>query len=224
VTDILKGVRQVAETEMMAGVSELYGETVSLESVRAAVSNCTLCGLSKTRSNTVFGEGKSDAALMFIGEAPGRDEDIQGRPFVGRAGKLLTDIITAMGLRREDIYIANILKCRPPENRNPLPGEISKCSSYLSAQIRFVRPKVICALGKFASQTLLDTDTPISCLRGKFHDYCGVKLMPTYHPAYLLRNPSSKKEVWEDMKAIAKELGINIPSGKKTKNVQTPED
>jgi uracil-DNA glycosylase len=215
VTDLLRGVKQMAESEMMAGVSELYGEkgsqkTVSLESVRTAVSNCTLCGLSKTRTNTVFGEGKDDASLMFIGEAPGRDEDIQGRPFVGRAGKLLTDIIKAMGLGREDVYIANILKCRPPENRNPMPEEITKCSAYLTEQIRFIKPKVICALGKFASQTLLNTDTPISELRGKFHDYRGIKLMPTYHPAYLLRNPSSKKEVWEDMKAIAKELGIKI--------------
>ena len=221
-TDLLKGVKQMAESEMMAGVSELYGETVSLESIRTAVSNCTLCGLSKTRTNTVFGEGKNDAALMFIGEAPGRDEDIQARPFVGRAGKLLTDIITAMGLRREDVYIANILKCRPPENRNPMPDEIKECSSYLNGQIRFVKPRVICALGKFASQTLLDTDTPISDLRGKFHDYLGIKLMPTYHPAYLLRNPSSKKEVWEDMQAIAKELGIKIPPGKKEKKDQTP--
>jgi uracil-DNA glycosylase len=214
-TDIVKCVKQIAEAEMMAGVTELYG--FSLASVEKDVSQCVLCALEKTRTNTVFGEGCDNARLMFVGEAPGRDEDAQARPFVGRAGKLLTDIIEAMGIRREDVYIANILKCRPPENRNPLPEEISKCSPYLLNQIRCIRPEVICSLGKFASQTLLNTETPISELRGKFYDYHGIKLMPTYHPAYLLRNPAAKKEVWKDMKAIAKELNIEIPSKREEK-------
>lgn len=230
--DLIKSVKQVAESEMMAGVSEIYRaapnnsktgpepaetEWETLGSVEKSVSGCDLCDLSKTRTNTVFGDGRDNAGLMFVGEAPGRDEDIQGKPFVGRAGKLLTDIIEAMGLKREDIYIANILKCRPPANRNPLPEEIEKCSGYLRRQIQLINPGVICTLGKFASQTLLNTETPISKLRGKFHDYHGLKLMPTYHPAYLLRNPSSKKEVWQDMKAIALELGIKIPPAQKTK-------
>ena len=206
--DLIKSIRQVVETEILGGSGEMYAEkpkkvkssgklpekeSMSLASLKESVSVCGLCGLSKTRSNTVFGEGNTEARLMFVGEAPGKDEDMQARPFVGRAGKLLTDIIEAMGLKREEVYIANILKCRPPENRNPLPDEIERCSPYLLCQIRLIKPAVICALGKFASQTLLSTETPISELRGKFFDYHGVKLMPTYHPAYLLRNPSSKK-------------------------------
>ena len=230
--NVVRSLRQIADSEIMAGVGEIYvGEngaphkpeakyysgTDTLAPIRKEVSVCELCGLSKTRTNTVFGEGNFKAGLMFVGEAPGRDEDLQGKPFVGKAGKLLTGIIEAMGLKREDVYIANILKCRPPENRNPLPDEIEKCSSYLMSQIRAINPKVICALGKFAAQTLLNTEIPISELRGKFHDYNGVKLMPTYHPAYLLRNPASKKEVWQDMKAIASELGIKIPAREKGK-------
>ena len=139
---------------------------------------------------------------MFVGEAPGHEEDIQGVPFVGEAGALLTKIIEAMAIKRDDVYICNILKCRPPQNRNPLPEEISMCIDYLYAQIDAIKPKVICGLGKFASQTLLNTETPISKLRGKWHEYRGMKFMPTYHPAYLLRNPKDKKLVWEDMKKI----------------------
>ncbi|HNX91110.1 MAG TPA: uracil-DNA glycosylase, partial [Candidatus Omnitrophota bacterium] len=138
----------------------------------------------------------------------------QARPFVGRAGQLLTKIIEAMGLKREDVFIANILKCRPPANRNPMPGEIAVCSPYLHKQIELIKPSVICALGKFSAQTLLATETPITALRGNFYEYRGIKLMPTYHPAYLLRNSSGKKDVWEDMKKIAKELGIKIPAQK----------
>ncbi|MFH1836676.1 MAG: uracil-DNA glycosylase [Candidatus Omnitrophota bacterium] len=185
-----------------------------LTDVSEKIRRCTRCGLSESRTNVVPGEGNSSARLMFVGEAPGRDEDAQGRPFVGRAGQLLTKIIGSIGLKREDVFIANILKCRPPNNRNPLPTEVVKCSPYLSEQIRFIKPKVICALGKSAAQTLLNTETPISRLRGEFHDYHGIKLMPTYHPAYLLRNQSGKKDVWEDMQKIAKELGIEIPGGK----------
>ncbi len=161
-----------------------------------------------------FGEGDPDADLMFVGEAPGKDEDAQGRPFVGRAGQLLTKIIESIGLKREDVFIANILKCRPPANRNPETKEIALCSPYLIKQISLIKPKVICALGKFAAQRLLETETPISKLRGNFYDYHGVKLMPTYHPAYLLRNSIGKKDVWEDMQAIAKELGLKVPQGR----------
>ncbi len=146
---------------------------------------------------------------MFIGEAPGFDEDQQGLPFVGAAGQLLTKIIEAMKLKREDVYIANCLKCRPPGNRNPEPAEIASCSPILARQIEIIAPEIICALGKFAAQTLLESEEPISRLRGKFHDFRGIKLMPTFHPAYLLRNPGDKKIVWEDMQKIMRELGIS---------------
>jgi uracil-DNA glycosylase len=222
--DPARALKQFIEAEMMAGVEEVYmdkkgrgagPEAEPLHTLRGKVSSCEKCELAGTRTNIVFGEGAKSAELMFVGEAPGRDEDIQARPFVGRAGQLLTDIIDAMGLKRQDVYIANILKCRPPENRNPLPREIASCSPYLLQQIDLIRPRVICALGKFAAQTLLNTETPISALRGKFHDYRGIKLMPTYHPAYLFRNPGAKKDVWKDMKLIAKELGLTIPKRKK---------
>jgi DNA polymerase len=167
---------------------------------------CRKCGLSSTRRHVVFGSGDPKARLMFIGEAPGEDEDIQGLPFVGRAGQLLTKIIEAMGLTRDRVYIANILKCRPPNNRAPLPDEIEACAGNVRRQVEIINPKVICTLGKFASQTLLETQTPISALRGKFKEYGGIKVMPTFHPAYLLRNPPDKKLVWEDMKKIMKEL------------------
>ncbi len=178
----------------------------NLESLRQEVLNCTACDLYMTKRNTVFGSGNPAASLMFIGEAPGEEEDKQGLPFVGRAGQLLTKIVEAMGLKREDVYIANILKCRPPNNRMPLPTEILACEENLKRQIDMIRPKVICTLGKFASQTLLKTTTPISVLRGTFQEYNGIKVMPTFHPAYLLRNPQDKKLVWEDMKKIRKEL------------------
>jgi DNA polymerase len=143
---------------------------------------------------------------VFVGEAPGQNEDLQGRPFVGRAGQLLTKIIEAMGLKRKDVYICNILKCRPPGNRNPKPDEIKVCEPFLIKQLSSIGPKVICALGTFAAHTLLKNDVPISLLRGKFHSYHDIKLMPTYHPAYLLRNPEAKKKVWEDVQIIMKEL------------------
>jgi DNA polymerase len=139
---------------------------------------------------------------MFVGEAPGADEDVQGIPFVGRAGQLLTKIIEAIGLTRDEVYIANVIKCRPPENRNPDPDEVETCEPFLFRQIEIIKPKVIVALGKFGSQALLKTDAPISRLRGRIFDYRGAKLVPTFHPAYLLRNPSSKREVWEDMKLV----------------------
>lgn len=181
-------------------------EPKTLEELRRIVESCATCPLLQERTQVVFGVGNPDAELMFVGEAPGRDEDLQGEPFVGRAGQLLTRIIEAMGMKRGDVYIANILKCRPPGNRNPRPEEIRCCEPFLIQQIRIIKPKIIVALGTFAAQTLLKTDASISFLRGKFHDYHGVKLMPTYHTAYLLRNPSEKKSVWEDMKLVMKEL------------------
>lgn len=181
-------------------------ETSDLKSLEREISNCKSCDLYKTRRNVVFGAGNPNASLMFIGEAPGEDEDLQGLPFVGRAGQLLTKIIEAMGLERKDVYIANILKCRPPNNRMPLPTEILACEENVRRQIDMIKPKVICTLGKFASQTLLKTQTSITALRGKFQDHSGIKVMPTFHPAYLLRNPQDKRLVWEDMKKIRKEL------------------
>jgi DNA polymerase len=178
------------------------GRGVTLNEAREDLGDCRRCPLADTRRNIVFGEGNSDAELVFVGEAPGGDEDMQGRPFVGRAGQLLTKIIVAMGLKREDVYICNILKCRPPGNRNPLPEEIAACEPFLIRQLEAIKPKVICALGSFAARTLLKKDVPITALRGHFHDYQGIPLMPTYHPAYLLRNPEAKKPVWEDVQKI----------------------
>lgn len=182
-------------------------EASPLDLLRKEMLGCARCDLHKTRKNVVFGSGNPKASLMFIGEAPGHEEDIQALPFVGRAGQLLTKIIEAMGLARSDVYIANILKCRPPNNRIPLPTEILACEENVKRQVELVNPKVICTLGKFASQTLLRTETPITALRGKFREYNGIKVMPTFHPAYLLRNPADKRLVWEDMKKIMKELG-----------------
>ncbi|PKN76310.1 MAG: hypothetical protein CVU52_05360 [Deltaproteobacteria bacterium HGW-Deltaproteobacteria-10] len=179
---------------------------LDLDNICQDISGCRLCPLCATRQNIVFGDGNHQAKVVFVGEAPGADEDEQGLPFVGRAGQLLTKIIEAMGLSRKDVYICNILKCRPPQNRNPLPAEIAACEPFLKEQLKSISPQIICALGTFAAQTLLRTDVPISVLRGRFHAYEGIKLMPTYHPAYLLRNPAAKKIVWEDVQLIMKEL------------------
>jgi uracil-DNA glycosylase len=179
----------------------------NLQQLRDAIGDCRRCKLCAGRTNLVFGVGNPDAELMFVGEGPGRDEDLQGEPFVGRAGQLLTDIITkGIGLKRGDVYIANVVKCRPPENRNPEPDEVAACEPFLKKQIELVRPRVIVALGKFAVQTLLQSKVPITKLRGKWHSYHGIKLMPTFHPAYLLRNPADKKLVWEDIKKVINEL------------------
>lgn len=175
-----------------------------LDEIRRELGDCRRCNLCQGRKNIVFGEGNPRAELVFVGEAPGADEDAQGRPFVGRAGQLLTKIIEAMGLKREGVYICNILKCRPPGNRNPLPEEIEACEPFLVKQLQSINPKVICALGTFAAHTLLKTEVPITLLRGRFHSYQGVQLMPTYHPAYLLRNQGAKKLVWEDVQKIMK--------------------
>ncbi|HDM32408.1 MAG TPA: uracil-DNA glycosylase [Deltaproteobacteria bacterium] len=183
----------------------------SLESIRAELGDCRRCPLWRTRNHIVFGEGNPRAKIMFIGEAPGAMEDRTGRPFVGKAGGLLTDIIEkGMGMKRSDVYIANILKCRPPGNRDPLPSEVEKCIGFLHEQINVVRPDIIIALGRVATQNLLETSTPISKLRGRFHDFMGIKLMPTYHPSYLLQNPSKKRDVWEDIKKVLKEMGLSV--------------
>ncbi|MBN1255747.1 MAG: uracil-DNA glycosylase [Deltaproteobacteria bacterium] len=178
---------------------------LDLNVVRREIGECTRCRLHEGRNHLVFGEGTPHARLVFVGEGPGRDEDLQGKPFVGRAGELLTRIIEAIDLTREEVYIANIVKCRPPNNRDPRPDEIQACLPFLLKQLEVIRPKIICALGTFAAQTLLETEEKISALRGRFHSYHGAKLMPTYHPAFLLRNPQFKKHVWEDMKQIRKE-------------------
>jgi uracil-DNA glycosylase len=179
----------------------------SLQELRAAIGDCRRCKLCSGRTHLVFGVGNPNADLMFVGEGPGRDEDLQGEPFVGRAGQLLTDIITkGMGMKREDVYIANVVKCRPPDNRNPEPDEVAACEPFLKKQIELVRPRIIIGLGKFAVQTLLQSKIPITKVRGNWHSYHGIKLMPTFHPAYLLRNPADKKLVWEDIKKVIKEL------------------
>ena len=178
----------------------------ALSAVREDIDDCTRCKLHGLgRKQIVFGVGNPNADLMFVGEAPGADEDVQGIPFVGRAGQLLTKIIEAIGLTRDDVYIANVIKCRPPQNRNPEQDEVETCEPFLFRQIDIIKPKVIVALGTFAARTLLRTLDPISRLRGRVYDYRGAKLIPTFHPAYLLRNPASKREVWEDMK-VAREL------------------
>ena len=183
-----------------------------LDAVRSAMGDCRRCPLCQTRKNLVFGEGSAQASLMFIGEAPGAVEDDTGRVFVGPAGQLLTSIIeNGMGLKRSQVYIANILKCRPPGNRDPLPEEVEQCIGFLESQIDTVRPKVIVTLGRVATQNLLKTSTPISRLRGIFTEYMGIAVMPTYHPSYLLQNPSKKRDVWEDIKKVMKYLQISRP-------------
>ena len=170
---------------------------------------CIKCDvLAKSRKSVVFGAGNPRAELVFVGEAPGFDEDEQGLPFVGKAGQLLTKIIEAMKLTRDDVYICNVLKCRPPGNRNPLPDEIINCKPYLMKQLEIIRPKVVCALGNFAAQVLLKSELSISELRGRFFEVDGIKILPTYHPAYILRNPGEKRKVWADMQLIMKELGL----------------
>jgi len=188
--------------------SEHPAAGLDLESLELRVRTCRACRLAATRKNTVFGEGDPRARLMFIGEGPGAVEDDTGRPFVGPAGELLTRIIAAMGLDRKDVYIANVVKCRPPGNRDPEPDEIRACMGYLEDQIRLVGPQVIVALGRVASHALLDETTPIGRLRGTFRRYGDIPLMPTYHPSYLLQNEARKKDVWEDMKKVMYVLGL----------------
>ncbi len=186
--------------------SDLCGGTESLDELREKVLECTACPLHKTRTKVVFGDGNTNAQLMFVGEAPGRDEDLQGEPFVGKAGQLLTKIIEAIDLQRKDVYIGNIIKCRPPENRDPALEEIQACRGFIEKQIDIINPKVIVTLGAHASRSLLEMDLPISKLRGRFRDYKNIPLMPTFHPAYLLRNPAGKREVWADMQKVRDRL------------------
>jgi uracil-DNA glycosylase len=197
-----QGIAPASMFDSIPGVEE------SLDAIRADLGDCRRCKLAQGRKNIVFGSGNPKAELMFVGEAPGADEDERGLPFVGRAGQLLTKIIEAIGMRREDVFICNILKCRPPGNRNPETDEISTCESFLFRQIVSVKPKILCALGTFGAQTLLRTTEPIGRLRGRLMDYRGVKLMATFHPAYLLRNPNEKRKVWEDMRIISDYLSL----------------
>jgi DNA polymerase len=183
----------------------------TLVQLRDEIGDCRRCQLSQGRTHVVFGTGNPDADVVFVGEAPGRDEDIKGEPFVGKAGQLLTRIINAMGLTRDDVYICNVIKCRPPDNRDPLPAEIEMCEPFLKEQLRIIKPRAICALGTFASQTLLKSEVRISRLRGQFRDYNGIPLMPTYHPSFLLRNPHAKRDVWEDVKMVMELLDLPVP-------------
>jgi DNA polymerase len=176
--------------------------TETLDMIRADLGDCRRCKLYKGRRHIVFGAGDPKARLVLVGEGPGYDEDLQGLPFVGAAGQLLTRILAAIQLSREDVYICNIIKCRPPKNRNPEPDEIAACIPFLHRQIKVIRPRFICALGTFAAQTLLQKTTPISALRGRFHSYEGIPVLPTYHPAFLLRSPEKKRDVWEDMQKL----------------------
>ncbi len=184
-----------------------------LDAVRTELGECTRCKLHKTRTNIVFGVGNPEARLMFVGEAPGEDEDLQGFPFVGKAGQLLTKMIEAMGLRRDDVYICNTVKCRPPNNRNPEPDELLACEPFLKGQLGAVKPEAIVTLGKFAAQSLLRESTPITRLRGQWREYEGIPVMPTFHPAYLLRSPAEKGKVWDDLKNVMKKLGLPAPKG-----------
>lgn len=222
--EVVGSLKRYIELQEFSGIKEFFCRTESLSALppdgkkedlpknqlldrlRQEVLACQQCPLYKSKKNYVFGQGNAQAKLVFVGEAPGREEDIQGLPFVGEAGALLTRIIEAMGVKRPDVYICNVLKCRPPLNRNPLPEEIAFCQGYLKRQLEIIQPKVICCLGKFACSTLLGGDVSITRIRGKFIDFNGIKLMPTFHPAYLLRNPSAKKLVWEDIQKIMKEL------------------
>jgi uracil-DNA glycosylase len=190
----------VATARML--ISPVSAQDPDLPAIRTDIGDCRRCKLHATRKNIVFGSGSPAAKVMFIGEAPGADEDQQGLPFVGRAGQLLTKIIEAINFRREDVYIANIIKCRPPENRNPESDEIAACQGFLYRQIAVIKPAVICGLGTYAVQTLLQTKIPIGQLRGKMFDFHGAKLIATYHPAYLLRNPNEKRKTWEDVKML----------------------
>jgi DNA polymerase len=199
---------------LFESVNKIKDDT--LLKIREDIGDCTRCKLHKGRNKIVFGDGNPKAELVFIGEGPGADEDAQGLPFVGRAGKLLTQMIEAMGLQRRDVYICNVVKCRPPENRAPEPDEVATCSPYLLRQIDVIKPKVIVCLGAVAAKTLLETTRGISQFRGQWLEWRGHKLMATYHPAYLLRNPNAKGEVWKDLQKVMAELGLQPPKKSKS--------
>lgn len=211
----IAGVRELSPLAGLAELPPCPPETVgcdrggeaacrqeSLDEVRADLGDCTRCPLCRGRNQIVFGVGNPRARLVLVGEAPGREEDERGEPFVGEAGRLLDRILLAMGMSRAEVYICNVLKCRPPQNRDPQPEEIAACEPFLRRQLAAIRPALIVSLGKFSAQTLLRETAPISRLRGKWREYQGIPLMPTYHPAYLLRNPADKRDVWDDMKAV----------------------
>lgn len=185
-------------------------QATSLEDLREDIGDCRRCRLYQGRTNLVFGEGTPKARLVFVGEGPGREEDLEGRPFVGEAGRLLTKIIKAMGLTRESVYICNVVKCRPPNNRDPEVDEIESCLPFLKRQLSLIQPDVICTLGRVAAQSLLGKEFRITRERGKWHSFIDIPLMPTYHPAYLLRNPTAKREVWEDIQEIMRHLGLEV--------------
>lgn len=191
---------------------EARSQIEALDEVASVVAQCTRCAeLARTRTQTVFGAGNPSARLVFCGEAPGADEDRQGVPFVGAAGHLLNKILAACTLRREDVYLLNILRCRPPGNRTPAPNEAANCREYLDAQLSIIQPEFICCLGACAAQSLLGTTQALGKLRGRFHDYRGIRVLCTYHPAYLLRNPTAKRPTWEDMQILMAAMGIVIP-------------
>ncbi|MFM8414973.1 MAG: uracil-DNA glycosylase [Planctomycetota bacterium] len=190
---------------------DVAGRITALEVVRAEVAGCTRCSeLAAARTQTVFGAGRPDARLVFFGEAPGADEDASGEPFVGRAGQLLTKIIEACTLRREDVYIMNVLKCRPPGNRTPLPDEVANCRPFFERQFEIIRPEFICCLGASAAQALLETTEPIGKLRRRWFTYGSAAVLCTYHPSYLLRNPAAKRDVWDDMKLLMSRMGVDL--------------
>jgi len=209
---------RVAEVAVHAAPSlfdaSLRVEGDSLTRIREDIGDCRRCRLCEARNKIVFGDGSASAQLVFVGEGPGHDEDVQGLPFVGRAGKLLTQMIEAMGLRREDVYICNIVKCRPPQNRQPEKDEVATCSPFLDRQLAVLAPRVIVCLGNVAAQTLLGTNKSISSFRGQWFEFRGSKLLATYHPAFLLRTPSAKSEVWTDLKKVMAELGLKPPKPK----------
>ena len=204
---------QASKTAASAVASPFPPASETLEQIRADLGDCQRCGLGNRRSHLVYGVGNPHARLVFVGEAPGFEEDRQGEPFVGEAGQLLTKIIQAMGLSRDEVYICNVLKCRPPENRNPHHDEIEACRPFLQRQLQAIAPAAIITLGTFATQTLLYTKEPISRLRGRFHDYHGIPLMPTFHPAFLLRSPEKKREVWDDVQQVMKRLELAVQGG-----------
>ena len=197
-----------AACEVVAPAAPGLPQARTLEDLAQESQSCTLCGLCEQRTKVVFGVGDPNARLMFIGEGPGRDEDLQGEPFVGAAGQLLNRILVAMGLRREDVYIANTVKCRPPRNRNPEPAELAACRPYLLEQVKLVAPEIIVVLGRVAMQAVLETDAPLGRMRGRFHDWHGIPVACTYHPAYLLRKPEDKGKTWTDMQAVMERLGL----------------
>jgi uracil-DNA glycosylase family 4 len=188
----------------------------SLAEIQADLGDCTRCKLCKGRKNIVFGVGNPSARLVFVGEGPGADEDVQGEPFVGKAGQLLTKMIEAMGLQRSDVYICNVVKCRPPNNRDPEPDEVAACEPFLVRQLDAIKPEIVVTLGKYAAHTLLRETTPITKMRGKWKSYHGIALMPTFHPAYLLRNPAEKRAAWADLQEVMKALGMTAPAKDRT--------